>query len=129
MKTYFEALLISTIALLAPIKAMLVTVTVLVAADMVFGIWAAKKRGEPVTSAGLRRSVSKTVIYLSAILLSYLTEKFLMDGALPASKIVAGLIGTVELKSVVESLDSINGTSAFKSFIQALGSKNDAPKE
>lgn len=127
MKPFIEALVISAVAVFAPIKATVLTVGVLVISDLVFGMWAAKKRGEKLTSAGMRRTVSKGVIYQSAIILAFLVEKYLIDGAIPFSKIIAGMIGTVELKSLLESLEAINGTPIFTTLISKLGSKNDQP--
>lgn len=125
MKNYLEAFLISVLAIFTPIKPMVITVAVLVASDTLFGMWAARKRGEPITSAGMRRTLSKSIIYESAILASYLVEKYLIEDAMPVSKIVAGLVGAVELKSILENLDAINGSSLFASIVNRIGSKND----
>ncbi len=125
MKNYLEALLVSILAVFTPIKTMVTTVSVLVVADLILGVLAARKRGEKITSAGLRRSVTKGLIYQAAIMLAFLVETYLLDKSIPASRIVAGLIGCVELKSVLESMDTLNGTPIFQVLISKLGSKND----
>lgn len=129
MKEYVVGLLLSTVAIFAPIKALLLVTGLLIFSDLVTGILAARKKKKKITSAGLRRTVTKIAIYNTAIILGFLTEAYILDGFLPLSKIAAGLISVVELKSVLENLDAINGSSIFKTLIQKLGSVNDEDKE
>ena len=129
MKEYAIGLLLSTVAIFAPIKALLLVTGLLIFSDLVTGILAARKKKKKITSAGLRRTVTKIAIYNTAIILGFLTETYILDGFLPLSKIAAGLISVVELKSVLENLDAINGSSIFKTLIQKLGSVNDEDKE
>jgi hypothetical protein len=124
-----EGLIAAILAVFAPIKMILITTIVIVFGDLITGLIAAHKRGEPLKSAGLRRTVTKLAIYLSAICVGFLVETYMLEGYLAVSKIVAGLIGVVELKSLLENLDSINGSPLFKSLIKKLGSVNDDIKE
>lgn len=121
-----KALGISLLAVFAPIKAVLATALVLVLADLIVGILAARKRGEPITSAGIRRTVGKILVYETAIMLGYLAQTHLMGDIIPVVKIISGLIGAVELKSCLENLDTVSGGSLFKSLIAKLGSRNDS---
>ena len=125
MKDYLVGLLLSTVAVFAPIKALLLVTGILIFSDLVSGIIAARKKGTKITSAGMRRTVTKILVYNSAIMLGFLTETYILEGFLPLSKIAAGLISVVELKSVLENLDKINGNPIFKSLISKLGSIND----
>lgn len=111
--------------ILAPIKAVMSTVGFLVFLDAATGVWAALKRKEAITSAALRRTISKMVIYQLAVISGYLIETYLLGGSLPISKVVAGFIGLVEFKSVLENGNTILGTDIFKVLIKKLGSKND----
>lgn len=122
---HLEHLALATLAVFAPIKAMIVVALVLVAVDLITGIWAARKKGEKIVSAGLRRTVTKIFVYECAILTSFLVEKFMIDGLIPLSKLAAGIIAVVELKSVLENLDRIYGISLFKGLLDKLGSVND----
>jgi len=128
MKDYLVGLLLSVLAIFAPIKALLLVTGVLIFSDLISGILSAKKKGEKITSAGLRRTVTKVTVYNAAIMLGFLCEKYMIDGFLPISKIAAGLISVVELKSVLENLDTINGNPVFKQLIEKLGSINDKTK-
>lgn len=123
--SYLKFLGLSAIAILAPIHAVMITVGVLIISDLILGIWAALKRGEKITSAALRRTVSKMLIYQLAIITGFLCQHYLIEDFFPITKLIAGVIGAVEMKSILENADSINGSSIFKAIISKLGSEND----
>lgn len=114
-----------TLVVLAPIKAVMATVGFLIFLDLFSGVWAALKRREKISSAALRRTVSKMIIYQIAVISGFLIEVYLLQGALPVIKVVAGFIGLVEFKSILENGNTILGTNVFKLLIKKLGSKND----
>lgn len=114
-----EAAGIAVLAVFVPIQAMLLTVLVLVLADLFFGVWVAKRRGEAITSRGIRRSITKILVYELALLLVFLAEQNL-GLPLPATKIVGSLIAVAELKSLIESFDTLLGTNLFRSLIERL---------
>jgi hypothetical protein len=122
---YLESLAIAGLAIFAPIKAVILVVGVLILADLIVGLLAAHKRGEPISSAGLRRTVTKAFVYEAAVMLGFLTETYLTGDSIPITKIVSGFIGVVELKSILESLDTLNGSPLYASLISKLGSQND----
>ena len=124
---FLQATLISICAVLAPIKAVLLVTGFLIFADLISGILAAKKRGEPISSAGLRRTISKVLVYNLAVISGFLVETYMVSGLLPVSKLISGVIALVELKSILENLNTINGTDIFKTVLDSLGSKNDTP--
>lgn len=131
MRTFIDNLIIALIAALAPVGPLMAAVGALVAIDFCTGIWRAYKVKSPVTSAGFRRTVTKSVIYLTAVLAAFLVEHHIMDGFIPVSKIVGGFIGVVELKSILENSNAILGYDVFKRLIKKLGSINDnwTPKQ
>lgn len=124
MKHWAVNILLALAAVLAPAKAMLSTALMLVLVDLITGIMAARKRGDPITSAGLQRTVVKAFIYEIAIILGFLTEVYLLDHSMPVSNIIAGLVGLTELKSCLENLDAVGGGGVLKQVIDKLGSKN-----
>jgi hypothetical protein len=111
------------LAFLAPVQALLVATILLTLIDAVTGILAARKRREKIRSAGLRRTLSKLVVYLSAIIAGLLVET-MIGGALPVSKLVAGCIAVVQGKSVLENAETISGAPIFAAVIDRLGSAN-----
>jgi phage-related holin len=129
MKDFVVGLAVSTIAVFAPIKSVILVTGLLIFADLITGILAARKKKQPITSAGLRRTVTKIFVYNAAILLGFLAETYMLEGFIPISKIASGLIAVVEMASLLENLNIINGSPVFKALIQKLGSINDSDKE
>ena len=93
----------------APTHDSMIAVIVLVFADFIGGVWAAKKRGEKITSWGIRRTITTKILpYQFAILCSHLVETQFLGG-IPLMKATAGFIAVAELKSVFENLSQITG--------------------
>lgn len=124
---YLGNLILAGLAALAPIKPVMITVGALIVMDLVAGVAAAIKRKESIRSAALRRTVSKMLVYQVAVISGFLCETYLIDHALPVSKLVAGMIGAVELKSILENVNEVNGSPIFDKLIKSLGSINDKP--
>jgi sugar phosphate permease len=112
------------VAILAPAKALLLSVGFLIIADLITGIWAAYKRGEKIKSSRIRDSVSKILIYQIAVISAFLVETYMLDSIFPVSKIVAAVIGIVELTSILENANVILGKDLFKEVISKIGSYN-----
>jgi len=134
MKDWTMATLVSIIAVFAPIKDLVLVTIILIFVDLVTGLLAARKRGEwtklkEIKSAGIRRTFSKSLVYMTGILVGYLIEHFMLKGFIPVSNIAAGLISIIEGKSIYENLDTVSAKPIFKTLIQKLGSINDLPKE
>lgn len=121
---WINASIISIFAIFAPIKATLTTTAVLILVDLIAGLLAAKKRGEKLTSAGLRRTISKVFVYELALCLGFITETYLSD-VLPFVKLISAVISLVELKSIYENLNEISGQDLLGAVISKIGSEND----
>lgn len=117
--------LLASFAVLAPIQMVLVTVGVLVLVDLITGIWAAIKKSQRVSSAAMRRTVSKMLIYQIAVITGYLLGHYILDDIIPIAKIVAGVIGMVEFKSILENSSIIVGEDIVSLIMSKLGSNND----
>ena len=124
MRDWLVALMLACMAALAPIKAVLITVGILIMADAITGMYAAHKRGEPISSAAMRRTLSKFLVYQGVVITGFLLEANILDHLVPVAKIVAGAIGMVEFKSILENSNSIMNMNIFKSVIDKLGSDN-----
>jgi phage-related holin len=122
VKNWILATMVTLQAVFQPAQSMLLTVLVLIVCDLITGVLAARKRGESIKSAGIGRTIVKLVIYELAIGLSFLAETYLMGPLIPASKIAASLIGTTELLSVLENLNTLSGGDLLKSIIDKLTS-------
>lgn len=124
MKTFLHGLLVSAVAALAPIKAVIITVGILILCDLITGVIAALKRKEKVSSAKLRNSVTKCLVYQTAVITGFLVQVNLLQDFIPIVNIVASLIGLTELTSLYENLNVIYGSNIFNRVIEQLGSKN-----
>lgn len=115
--TYVEASILSLWAVFAPVQAIMGVTGGLIFVDLVTGIMAAHKKGEEITSKGISRTVAKIVLYELALATSFLVHQYMTGDLLPADKLVAGLIGLVELKSIMENINVANGTPVFAAII------------
>lgn len=123
-----KLLALSTLAVFAPAKAMILTSFALVMIDLITGVLAARKQGIPITSAGLRRTISKIFIYEIAIVLGFLTQHYLTGEAVPVANIIAGFVGLTELTSCLENLNIISGNELLATILAKIGSANDKSK-
>lgn len=112
------------IVLLTPIHPVIITVGVLIFMDTFFGIWAAKKRGEKISSKRMGHSVVKMLVYQGVLITGFLVETHMIDGAVPIVKLAALYIGMVEVKSLLENASTILERDIFKEIIEKLGSKS-----
>lgn len=117
--------LLAVVALvLAPIKAIMYSVGALVVADLVTGIAAAHKRGEKITSQGLKRSVVKTLVYQLAVIIGMVVDNHLIPG-IGVLKVVSGLIAVTEVKSIAENIKVLTGIDVWAALQNKL---NDLAK-
>lgn len=101
----------------------LIVICVLVAFDLITGIWAAVKTKVKIESHKLRKTVFKLLSYLSIVTLSAL-----IDGAITAewrlSGFVGGFVAIVELMSIIENFGKITGNDLFERLKESLGNKH-----
>jgi len=97
-----------------PALPLMFSIGLLVLLDMITGIQKAKKLGEEVTSKKMRPTVTKGLGYMCAILAALVFENVIPG--LETTKIVAGLIAVIEVKSLDENVRVITGKSLFKQF-------------
>jgi len=126
MKEFILKLLLAGLAVLAPIKAVMIATIVVILIDLVTGLWRASTSKETISSSVMRRTITKLLVYQFAIIAGFIIETFLVSGV-PITKLVSSVIGMVEIKSILENLDEVYGGSIFKSLLRKLGSDNDKP--
>lgn len=125
MKDWIQGICVSSMAFLLPIKLVIITAGVLIFADLITGIFAAKKRGERITSAALSRTIAKLAVYQTVIITGYMLQMNLLGNVVPVINIVGGVIGMVEFKSIIENANTILGADIFKEVIARLSSSNN----
>jgi phage-related holin len=123
-----KAVAFSILALLTPIKAALIAVMVLTVIDLVSGLLAARHRKEPITSNGLKRTMIKLFVYQLVIIMAFIVQQYLTGEMIPVIKILAGYVGIVELKSVLENIEEVTGMPIIKVLIDKLVSMGNTPQ-
>lgn len=91
-----------------PIWASLLGIGVLIFADVLTGMKAARKRGERIHSRKMSTTVNKMIFYALAIILSRVMEVSFIPW-LPVAQLTAGYIAVVEFKSNMENIAEITG--------------------
>lgn len=129
MSSYLKMLILAVLTVFAPIKASVIAIFVLTVLDLITGVIAAHKEGQPITSAGFKRTVIKLALYEIALCAAFLVQQYLTQDLFPASKLVAAIVGLTELKSMLENMDRISGDKFFVGIIAKVSSaKDDAQK-
>lgn len=125
MKQWFinnaNTLFIAILSVLAPIKPLLYTIGFLVAADFIFGLYKAHKTGQEITSRKMSHTVTKMLLYNITIISLWLIERNIIGGSIPITKIAAGLISIVEIKSIDETFKLLFGFSFWDKIKKAFG--------
>jgi len=122
---WLKKLLVASAAVLAPIQMVLITVGALITIDLITGILASMKRGNPIRSAVMRRTITKMLVYQLTVISGFLLETYILGGSVPITKILGSVIGMVEFKSILENANIIADGDIIKGIISKLGSDND----
>lgn len=125
MKNYILAhmpsFLVAIAAVLSPVVPLLLTVGFLVMVDFIFAIYRQWKQDpSKITSRKMGNTVSKLTTYTLAILAIFLLEKYILIGVLPITKMAAGLICLVELKSIDENFFILNKYSLWSKVVNLI---------
>lgn len=105
---------------IAPIQSVMLATGALVFADMVTGIWAAVKEKKQLTSFKLRRTITKTLAYLAALVVGFIIEKYMLSESVPIVKTISGLVALTEGKSIFENLYRITGINFWQMILDKL---------
>ena len=113
-------IMIALWALFAPIRTTLAVVFLLIFIDFVSGVIAAKRRGEALTSTGVKRTVLKIFIFEIALMLGFIAEKYI-PGSLPFTNLIGGFISLTEMTSIVENMNELSGNAILAALVKKLG--------
>jgi len=120
MKNFFISFLVSLVAVFSPVVPILLTVGFLIMMDFFVGIYRAYKMKERITSRKMGNTISKMFLYQAMILSVFLLETFILTDILPLTKIAAGLIATIEIKSIDESVEKMTGVGIWKRLVKVI---------
>jgi phage-related holin len=116
--------------LITPILPAMLSLGVLVFADLVTGIWKAKKIGEPITSKKMAGTIKKLTIYFLLLICAHQID-LTVFGMFPklqrVMQLCAGFISMREFKSLAENAGEILGMPLWQYLREKLNIKNDNP--
>ena len=105
----------------APISDVLMFMCLLIFCDTITGIYAAKKRGDKITSYGMTRTTAKIVLTFIAIILSRGVEVIWLPN-IPVAAIVSGYLCLTEFKSNLENISEATGNDLWKVILDRVTS-------
>lgn len=131
MKTKLLLFLISLLAILAPVKGMVIITILFIWVDLCAGIWRSKKLKLPLRSRGFARTISKTLLYSGGIVSVFLLEKYVLADLiglfvrvdLVLTKAFTFYCVFTELKSINESYYDVTKKDVLKSFKEFITAK------
>jgi phage-related holin len=122
----FKSGLLMLAAFLAPIATVIFAVLFLIFVDLVTGILASLKEKERITSSAMSRTIAKTFVYCTTIIVTYVVHKYLLVGFdFPVESIVSGFIALTEMKSILENMDRISNHSVLKDLILIFSNERE----
>ena len=117
-KVSCTAALVFLSAFIAPIKDAMIAVSALIAIDFVFGLIAAWKTKEAITSKKMSRTAIKLFVYQFLLISAHLCEQYLLTW-IPFVQITLGFFALVEFLSIGESFSKITGKN-FLSYVKGM---------
>ena len=116
MKNFFNhigSFLASLFGVLAPISAIIYSLTFIVFLDFVFGICKSIKSKQSITSRKMSQTISKVFLYNLLIIGLFVMDKYILNTGIGLEKVGASLIILVEMRSIDEHFTSIFGYSLW----------------
>jgi len=96
-----------------PIAPFIIVTTLLVFIDQYTGRRAARKRGEQITSGGMKRTIEKLALYMLSLVAAEAVYRVFLMQTIPSAHLtygVAAQIAFTELKSNLENVAEVTGT-------------------
>lgn len=122
----------------APIKGIIILVALSTILDTAFGVWKASKLKENVNSKTFRHGfVPKLMSYVGAIMLVYASDFFIINYLTKevisvdylATKVIALMLISIEVKSMDESFQKVKGYSFIGKIVKLIVQAKDVKKK
>ena len=121
-----KSVLLLVAAFLAPISTVIFAVMFLIFVDLITGVLASLKEKQRITSSAMSRTIAKTFVYCTTIIVTYVVHKYLLVGFdFPVESIVSGFIALTEMKSILENMDRISNHSVLKDLILIFSNERE----
>ena len=103
----------SVFGVLAPVAAIIYTLTFIIFLDFIFGIVKSVKLKQEVSSRKMSQSISKVFLYNLLIIGLFVVDKYILQTGIGLEKIGASLIILVEIRSIDEHFTKLFGYSLW----------------
>lgn len=103
----------SVFGVLAPVAAIVYTLTFIIFLDFIFGIVKSVKLKQEVSSRKMSQSISKVFLYNLLIIGLFVVDKYVLQTGIGLEKIGASLIILVEIRSIDEHFTKLFGYSLW----------------
>ena len=103
----------SVFGVLAPVSAIIYTLTFIIFLDFIFGIVKSVKLKQEVSSRKMSQSISKVFLYNLLIIGLFVVDKYILQTGIGLEKIGASLIILVEIRSIDEHFTKLFGYSLW----------------
>ena len=123
---FIKNILFLIAAFLSPIVTVIFAVLFLIFVDLITGILASMKEKTRITSSAMSRTIAKTFVYCTTIIVTYVVHKYLLVGFdFPIESIVSGFIALTEMKSILENMNRISNHSVLKDLILIFSNERE----
>jgi len=124
-------------AFFLPIIGILFLIGFAILVDTFTGIWKAKKLKIKITSRGLSAVISKLLLYEIAVILFYLTDRFILNDIiltffsvpLMLTKILALVLVSIEVMSINENYEAVRGINMWTAMKNLFSRARDIKKD
>lgn len=110
---FFGSLFASLVGVLAPILAIIYSLTFIIFLDFIFGIFKSYKLKQEITSRKMSQSISKLFLYNLVIIGLFVIDKHILSTGIGLEKVGASLIILVEIRSIDEHFTKLFGYSLW----------------
>lgn len=123
---FVKSLVMLLTSFLAPMATVIFAVMFLIFVDLVTGILASLKEKQRITSSAMSRTIAKTFVYCTTIIVTHVVHKYLLVGFdFPVESIVSGFIALTEMKSILENMDRMSNHSVLKDLILIFSNERE----
>lgn len=110
----------SIFGVLAPVMAIIYSLTFIIFLDFIFGMIKARKLGEEITSRKMSQSISKIFLYNLLIIGLFVIDRYIAQTGIGLDKVGASLIIVVEMRSIDEHFTKVFGYSLWERISEQL---------
>jgi len=123
---FLKSVILLLASFLAPIATVIFAVMFLIFVDLITGILASIKEKQTITSSAMSRTIAKTFVYCTTIIVMYVVHKYLLVGFdFPVESIVSGFIALTEMKSILENMNRLSNQSVLKDLILIFSNERE----